>query len=245
MNEAQRYLRYVMPGVLFGVQTLILLWIVLPEWTSEKIIRPLSAKDTSVAIAIASVFVSGALGYVFATFHHWLHWHFPLDRVIIDHSKQIENLRERGLLPPSPSNAPSDKRLEAFDAMTAAWLPRLQENTPIGNAEKRITRFSDLAHSAGAARVATTAAFAIAILTCCLVGKWNLTLGSCFRFIIMLLLGAAIPLLFNEAYGHTGGVSQRVYDRILEETLEKESNTVTSSHESAGQDEEVAAIIKG
>lgn len=222
MNEAQRYLRYVMPGVLFGVQTLVLLWIALSMWPLQRLFGPLSQLNTAVAVAIASVFVSGAVGYVFATLHHWLHWHCPLDRHVIDHTDQIARLRAEGLLPARPSNAPSEQRLEAFDAMTAAWLPRVQEGTPIGNAEKHITHFGDLAHSAGAARVATGAAFISAIVTYCLVGQWDPTAETVFRFFLMVVVGTVVPLLFDEAYRHTGGMSQRIHDRILDETLRAE-----------------------
>ncbi len=222
MNEAQRYIRYVMPGILFGVQALVLLWIALPTWTTEKLLSVLKHIDTAVGVAIASVFVSGALGYVFATFHHWLHWHCPIYHKVLDHSGQIARLRADKLLPERPIYAPKDSRLEAFDAMTAAWLPRIAEGTPIGNAERRITRFGDLAHSAGAARVATTAAMVTTVVTCCIVAAWKPTLQSVIRYIAMVLIGVGVPLLFDEAYRHTGGMSQRIHDRILEEALRGE-----------------------
>jgi hypothetical protein len=223
VNEAQRYLRYVMPGVLFAVQAVVLLWISLPEWTNSEIIQPLAATHASLAIAVASVFASGAIGYVFATAHHWLHWHLRWDQKVINHSAQIKRLRDSKLLEERPTYSPVDTRLEAFDAMTVAWLPRLEENTPIGNAEKRITRFADLAHSAGAARVATGTALTVVLVIYSIVGEWNPTLENVVRFVVMLMIGIVVPLLFDQGYRHTGGMSQRVYDRILESVLKSES----------------------
>lgn len=35
MNEARRFLRYVMPGLVFITETMLLLWIIIPDWTTD------------------------------------------------------------------------------------------------------------------------------------------------------------------------------------------------------------------
>lgn len=68
MDEARRFLRYVMPGLVYGVETLLLLFIVFPKWT-QHLILDVVAKD-GVGAALGGVLASGALGYIFATLHH-------------------------------------------------------------------------------------------------------------------------------------------------------------------------------
>jgi hypothetical protein len=78
MDDARRFLRYVLPGLVFGIETLLWLFIVFPGWTQSQLLS-VSAKD-GIALAIGSVLASGAVGYVFATVHHWCHWHLsPAD----------------------------------------------------------------------------------------------------------------------------------------------------------------------
>ncbi len=152
MEDAKRFLRYVMPGVLFVAQTAFLLWIVYPGWTEDRL-RVLA--DASLGAALAGVVTSGVIGYVFAAIHHWVHWSCRIDRGIIDHTDKIRDLRKKKLLDIANDNSKLNSRLEAFDIMSAEWFKRNQEKTFIGNATARAAAFSDLAHGAGTARVAS------------------------------------------------------------------------------------------
>jgi len=215
MHDAKRFLRYVMPGVLFAAQTSFLLWIVYPDWT-EDCLRLLAG--ASLGAALAGVVTSGVLGYVFATFHHFLHWSSPTDHRVIDHTDKINDLRRRQLL-----DRPDDKkqldRLDAFDIMTAEWFKRNQENTFIGNATDRAAAFSDLAHGAGTARVASVASLLTVLIAYPFIGTWSPGLGSAFRLVGIIVGGVAPVLLFHYTYRRTGGMAQRFYDQVLEAAL--------------------------
>jgi hypothetical protein len=212
-----------MPGVLYAVQALILFWFALPAWTAATLIKPLSGTNSAFAIALASIFVSGAIGYVFATIHHWLHWNSPTDRNVIDHTDAIAALRRDALLPPPRARSPHNARLEAFDTMSAAWFQRLQPGESMGNAERRVAVFSDLAHAAGAARVASAFSLLTVLGTCLIVAHWSPTFPHTLRFAAMLAWGLFLPLLFHDAYRRTGSMAQRLYDTILEDVLRSKS----------------------
>lgn len=62
MDEARRFLRYVIPGVAFIVQTLLILWILIPDWTLDMIAK--LRADTGIGIVIAALFGSGGLGSI-------------------------------------------------------------------------------------------------------------------------------------------------------------------------------------
>jgi hypothetical protein len=37
MDDAKRFLRYLVPGAVFGLQTTVLLWILCPSWIEDKL----------------------------------------------------------------------------------------------------------------------------------------------------------------------------------------------------------------
>jgi hypothetical protein len=230
MNETRRFLRYITPGVLFGFLTLFFSWIALPGWTSSLLKLCVAAQENSIAIIIGSLFISGALGYLFATIHHCCHWYLPIDKNVINHTEQIKSLREKGFIPPL-ANTQTNPRIEALTTISVLWFERLEDNSPVGNSENRVAAFSDLTHSAGTARVASTCALLVAILLCMLYGNWNPSASNVIRFIVMVGLGIMISWLFHDAYQRTGKISQQLYDQILEHALEREQ--VEKQHENA------------
>jgi len=223
MQEARRFLRYIIPGILFGVLTFFQLWIATPDLANEMLKTCLFTENSSVALAIGSLLASGALGYLFATLHHCCHWYLPIDQNVINHKDQIKNLRKRGLIP-SPSQEPDNPRLEALTIVSILWFERLQKGGPIGNAEDRVAAYSDLAHSAGTARIASASSLIVTILILLSYGTFNPTLANVIRYVGMLLIGIAVTWLFHDAYSRTGKISQQLYDNILEHALLSESN---------------------
>ncbi len=222
MQEARRFLRYITPGILFGVLTFFLLWIALPELANEMLKVCLFTKNSSVALAIGSLLASGALGYFFATLHHCCHWYLPIDQNVINHTEQIKKLRESGLIPP-PSQESDNPRIEALTIVSILWFERLQEGGPVSNSENRVAGFSDLAHAAGTARVASACSLIIAILTLLSYGTYNPTMANIIRYGGMFLIGIAVIWLFHDAYSRIGKISQQLYDNILEHALCAES----------------------
>lgn len=222
MNEARRFIRYITPGFLFGSLMFFMLWITLPEWTASLLKRVLLVEKSSLAIIIGSIFTSGALGYLFATIHHWCHWHLPFDRSVINHTNQIASLREKCFIDPRPIDAPTDTQLEALITISTLWFQRLGADSLIGNSENRVAAYGDLAHAAGTARVASFFALLMTVIICMLFGEWNPTRNHIIRYVIMVVFGCTITLLFHDAWSRTGKISQQINDRILEDALKKE-----------------------
>lgn len=224
MNEARRFIRYIIPGFLFVTLMFFMLWIVLPEWTVSILKEVFIKDDNPLAIIIGSIFTSGALGYLFATFHHWCHWNICFDREVINHSTQISSLIERGLIKPCPDKCKcNDDKCEALITISTLWFERLGRDNPIGNSENRVERYGDLAHAAGAARIAALFAVIWTIIICMLYGgEWSPTTNNIIRYVLMLFFGSAIIYLFNDAWRKTGKIYQHLNDRILDHALEKE-----------------------
>ena len=112
MDEARRFLRYVTPGLTFAVQALLLLFIVNPPWTLDRIGE--LKEDTGAGLAFALFLASGGLGYLFSVVHHRLHWSLPWLPIqvvaihlaviqvavlsTIDHTRVVNKLRDADLL---------------------------------------------------------------------------------------------------------------------------------------------------
>jgi MFS family permease len=218
MEEARRFLRYVMPGLVYGVLTALWLFILLPEWTQSQM-RYLAAKD-SIGIAFGGLFASGVLGYIFATAHHWWHWH--VDKGILDHQPLINRLVVGGLI----SNQPRDNtftRVEALELSLALWYQRVRHDGLIADAaNKKVTSLGDHAHGLGAARVASSFALITALLVSFAIGTFRLQCEPMIRFALMLLLAVGVVYLFHDAYRRVGKIAQGIYDTVLQNTLSGE-----------------------
>lgn len=216
MDEARRFLRYVMPGLVYGVETTLWLFIVFPEWT-YCLILGLAAKD-GLGVAIGSVLASGALGYIFATAHHWCHWHLCIDEGILDHSELIKRL---GLLPNESNKTKKAYRKKALEISLTHWY-RLRDSNSIGDATlKKLDSLGDQAHAFGNARIASVFSVLTALAFCFKIGTFSLTCESVARFTLMLVLGISITYLFHYAYRQVGTIAQAIYDSIFEDAYAK------------------------
>ena len=101
MKETRHFLRYITPGVLFGFLTISLVGIALTDWTSSVLMKWVFTEKNSLAFIITTLLISGVLGYLFATIHHFCHWYLPTDKNVINHTEQVNSLREKGLIPSS------------------------------------------------------------------------------------------------------------------------------------------------
>jgi len=221
MNEARRFLRYITPGILFGFLALFFVWLALPDWTMSVLKDWFLTGGNSIAIIITTLLLSGALGYLFATIHHWCHWHLPIDNNVINHVQQIESLRKRNLIP-SLDSTPPNPRLEALIIISILWFERLEKGTPVGNSEDRVAAFGDISHAAGTARVASVLALVTALSICIFRGSLDLSVCNIFRYVVMVVLGSLTICLFHDAYRRTGNIAQELYNQILEHSLLQE-----------------------
>lgn len=221
MDESRRFLRHVMPGLVFAVEVIVWLFVVFPCWTRTEILQ-LGTTD-SLGVALGGLLASGALGYIFATVHHWWHWHF--DIAVLDHSPNMNSLSARGLLPGQLNNQ-TFKREEALAISLALWHERVKKdgNGSIGDAANdKVVSLGDRTHGLGTARVASIfALFVVALMFFSKIGTAVFPLDAKWRFAFVLLMGIATIWLFDSAYRQVGRLVQAIYDKILEDALTTE-----------------------
>ena len=159
MDEAQRFLRYVVPGLLFLTLTAVMSLILLPDWASRQLLQ--FSGRTDLGEVIVGLAASGVLGFLFASLHHQLHW--VSGNQASDHRKWLHDAVERGLLELRDprtgfsTGAPHDAE-SAWSVLSAVWYQHIEVSPRVKSATARTISLADLVHTLGTARLAVAAA---------------------------------------------------------------------------------------
>jgi hypothetical protein len=222
MDEAKRFLRFIMPGALFGMLTLCMLALLLPQWTLQNM-RALS-NNLGVGTAVAALVGSGALGYVFSALHHQMVWccswwskiaHLDLARRFLIGNPPIvvaDRLGRDGL----PARVSSDS-LDGQTAQalcTSLWYERLGCE-PIKSSDRRVMALTDTAHSAGIATVAALAASIVSLSTAAYVGHLAMESEAVIRFALAMTVGLGAVIVFGATYLRVGHIANMVIENVL------------------------------
>lgn len=227
MNEAQRFLRYITPGLVFLAEALFLLVIILPEWT----IASLAAikGDQALGLILGTLLASGGLGFIFSVIHHASHWAWGEPPV--DHSGLVARLRKRRVImlldaqtdTPIPHNVRVD-RADAWVIVTALWHERLGTSEHIKGAEPRARALADMIHTTGTARVASATAWFVALAIAAQVAQPSLALGPALRFVLVNALGFLLLCIHNWNCRRVAFLAQGVIEEVLDDALVAEKN---------------------
>lgn len=239
MDEARRFTRYIMPGAVFVLLTVLYLWIIIPDWL-EPTVGALAEND-GVGAAVAGLLASGALGAIFSVIHHALHW---CGISSIDHSDVVNGLvkTENIVVWPFPrlgqaeelQRPPIDMEMAA-SLLVGLWYERI-DSAPIKGADPKVTSLSDTAHSLGAARVAAAAAIPAALAIVCHVSVRSSEPWAEFRFVVALSLAACVSVVFWRAHARVARVTRTVIDQVILQAILGKAPAVTTSpakHETA------------
>lgn len=165
MDEARRFLRYLIPGTLFVAEVWVLVRIALPGW---RVFDNLQV-NSGISLALAGLLATAAAGFVLSAVHHVV-----LNSLYGKHLNYVRAVRHAASV---GSLAVVDvasgelwgpmhelTRRQALAIVTAVWhqLPELSPR--LKSANLRAEELTNLAHSMGAAFVASLAAPAAVIL---------------------------------------------------------------------------------
>lgn len=209
MDEARRFLRYVMPGVVYGVETALLLWITCPTWL-QCIITSNLGKDNLGAI-FGSVLVFGGLGYLFSVIHHARHCLCnetcnEKERVL-DHRLLAKRLKEEEVADPEIAMAVS----------YAYWYKQMNLGNIHDEANKKVCSLGDQAHGLGTVNIASFFSFFTTLVICST--ELFVETAPVFRFFLMAVLWGCITHLLNRGYERVGKIAQETYENILKDAL--------------------------
>lgn len=237
MNEARRFLRYVIPGLIFAIQIVVLLWLLRPGWIREVYSHELK-KESGIALVFAALLASGGLGTIFSTIHH--SWHRRKKCRFMDHREVINRLEAEDILGLKGQSSETDKtktpltRDQAWSILVALWHERVESNPLIKTANERTEELVDLLHSMGTNRVAAVAAAVVAFglvledSTFDLIHFWAYfqDFKLLLHFLLAVAIGAGMVAVFQSAYVNIARLTQDVIDQVLSDALlaERKSN---------------------
>ena len=249
MDEARRFLRYVTPGLTFAVQALLLLFIVNPQWTLDRIGE--LKEDAGAGLAFALFLASGGIGYLLSVVHHTLHhtlhdckryrllrW-LPLNwtrrwLTVVDHTKVINELLDadlldvlkfdRGTIVKIDRTTDEIDRTTAWVMVTAVWKENLKDDSRIHSADACATGLTDITHSAGAARIGAIFALVVVVVLVGLdffgwLGRHGGLGPPWWPGLIAILIGSLLVGLHHGNYLRSGKLMERFIHEVLLDAL--------------------------
>ena len=235
MNETHRFLRYVLPGASFTIEALLLLLLLLPEWT-DKLVKVGNAGLWSAIVIFLGM---GGIGFLLSILYHL----FREDETFVghDHRPVVERLRNRKIL--ELLNAEDGVRLDlyrpnrhqAWVIVNALWHQRVKENPRLSGANPRINSLADLVHSIGtamwgalfAAIIPFLVAFFVAALSLDTIGVLRFVAAvepiDILRFVAAVELAIFLLAMHLRAYKQISRTAELLIAEIIEDTLRDSS----------------------
>jgi hypothetical protein len=232
MDEARRFLRYVIPGALFATETLLLLLILIPDWTTQQL-KENFRNESGIGLAITVLLGSGGLGFMFSTIHHYLYWHFPGIHPGPDYVGWVQVLRSRNLIQLRESRTFIEaeygwpkEQIEAWSLITGLWHERIGTNKTILAANPRADTLANIVHSIGAATVAMFFALITSIYIATQVSTFSLDCGPVLRFISTLLIGGVLVMIHELSHRDVVGIANRFVEQVMTDAIVQEESTL-------------------
>jgi hypothetical protein len=214
MNDARRFLRYVIPGIVFAIEAGILMCCLFPGWASLQISA--FQKDSGVGFLIAAVAASGGLGLIFSSIHQCIHWR--KGREMIDHRLVIKRLVDNRILRLQEKVAEHLSCEEAWIIYSTLWHQRLKDNKRIESAAARADDMVDIMHSMGTARVASVTAV-IFVPAFAIMYHLQTDGLSWFGCGIALFITIVTFFTFHLSYYRSARMTQGLLDEMLSDAL--------------------------
>lgn len=220
MNETHRFLRYVMPGASFSVEALLILLLLLPEWTMTKLGE---FADAALGGALVAFLGLGSFGFLFSIVHH-LFRECPIlggvdSRLVIERlrAKNAIEFLHAGTCEPVLSGDLPD-RDQAWVIVNALWHQRVSVNPRIHAANPRVQTLADLVHSIGTAQWGALFA-GVSFVVASFVAERSCETIDIWRFIAAVVLWACIVCVHYFAYRRTSRTAEALIAEILEDAL--------------------------
>jgi len=221
MEDARRFLRYVIPGLVLATVAGVLLFLILPSWVVTRVPRAL-AGSAGIGVVLAGLLASGGLGYILSTIHHSLLWSgnngapdYRSTIVDLVEAKALELRATAGALL-SPAGL---SRRDAWVIVTALWHERTQDSPSLTAGEVKVAALADLVHSTGTAWVASVFGSIIVFVLVASVGAFSTRAGDVVRYIAALFAAVSITWHMSRNYRRTALIAQQVIAQSLTDAL--------------------------
>jgi hypothetical protein len=151
MEEARRFLRYVIPGLVFLIE--ITLYLSLS--VNGGFLKSLRDLGKDLGFALLLFLASGGLGFLLGVVYHSLYWTTGFCKLVVTHLPLVKDCIERGWLKLQKREDGSELDVNvltqsgAWRIVTAFWHERKESSQRIKAANSRTDSLTDIMHGLG------------------------------------------------------------------------------------------------
>lgn len=241
MTDIRSFLRYLMPGLTFFVELMLIL---VSASFSETVVAMRSGfSDADLGDVFGATLVLAGIGYLLGVLHHSLCWSsLGVWYNVADLRPVLKRLEAAGLLrlelQGDGANAISSGQLSpagAWRVFTVLWHCRRETSQRIKGAAPRAESLFDLMHGAGAALIASTLASIIAIAISSYVYNHP-------HLWVALITCLILLLIHWTSYRQTGAQARGVVELVLFDEMASVATTQASSPLSGTNNPLTAAV---
>ncbi len=232
MDEAQRFLRFVLPGVLYVVASCGLLLLLRPDLLAVGL--PYLKDSVGMAGVLGALIASGGLGFIFSMVFHEMDWRSnrsPLNhRGLVTRLMKAKRICVKELTDARHStdlDVQVVDRSTAHDIVNALWHER-REREPFKSAHPKMVSLLDVAYSLGIAAWAIGAGAVTAFIAAAVTSRFSAEPGDVARFAIAVVLGTLVPWAYGLSYLRVGRFAARFIAAVLSDYATAEIPPVTT-----------------
>lgn len=246
MDETRRFIRYVIPGLSFIFLVLLFMWLIIPDWTIEKIKDLLTTKN--IGIPISALLISTGIGFIFGIIHHQTLWCCPkkikiyncwlrklfkillIDFIPFNFTIFLNDLKNRNYIKfynikdNDIIEKNIDDRFDAWKIICGLLYSRLKTNCKIESIEPRADSLINSAHSMGTARIAFVSAIIVTFLILSQVAVISFETSALIHFVTFLVVCIFLLFCHKRGYQRSMLIAQKFIEQVLADVLINEAH---------------------
>ncbi|MFX0200814.1 MAG: hypothetical protein ACFFCW_32235 [Candidatus Hodarchaeota archaeon] len=162
MQEAQRFFRYVVPGLTLFIEAGIYFLL-----SGDICFSQLIKLGNNIAVAISALLASGAIGFLLGVLYYTLIWRRPFVKIGIDHRPALREavdigwLQLKSHLPEKAIDVNELSIRSAWHIAISYWNSRIEASPAIKGATPRAERLADIGNGLGTACISSAFAFLV------------------------------------------------------------------------------------
>ncbi|MBI5375522.1 MAG: hypothetical protein HZA77_08810 [Candidatus Schekmanbacteria bacterium] len=219
MEDARRFLRYVLPGLVFLIEVFSYLLIS----ASTEFVKFLKDIAVNISFPISIFLASGGIGFILGIFYRTLYKSRMFDSLVVNHHSQLSDSISRGWLKLQNRENKQEFKINelsrngAWRIQAVIWHERRNSNEIIKSADSLTDRLGDISHGLGTALIGAIIAVPVWI-----VAHYALTQNYNFVFYITLAISFLVVICNLINYIGTVRDFESVVDIISTDLLKNE-----------------------
>lgn len=158
MQDPRRYIRYILPGLTFVIETALYLYLSDPIWVKKKFWEIARLPGGGIGVLLTTFLVSGGIGYLFSIIYYTVYgfeWSW-IEKFCGSHRPMLKCAKKRGYIKlPDEDHIDKERkinditRIGTWRIANALWHERLKTSLRIEGAHPGIITRAHIAHGLG------------------------------------------------------------------------------------------------